>query len=195
MVRGWIAKSADWPRINRNYTPALDIQQCHYMCHSVPGCRSFSFEDETKSCLTFSGIASAPQAIRSPTLKSAIGVKSGKLEKWCSMNRPLILISEVFNGKIVYTNLNFITIENNSCDEVEPGEADGSVNVYIHHELDSTGTHVVVPCACDSSCGILETPLRAHMKSSKKPIFDCLLISKSLISSTDLSPILRVSVL
>ena len=91
MVRGWIAKSADWPRINRNYTPALDIQQCHYMCHSVPGCRSFSFEDETKSCLTFSGIASAPQAIRSPTLKSAIGVKSGKLEKWCSMNRPLIL--------------------------------------------------------------------------------------------------------
>ena len=105
---------------------------------------------------------------------------------------------KVFNGKIVYTNLNFITIENNSCDEVEPGEADGSVNVYIHHELDSTGTHVVVPCACDSSCGILETPLRAHMKSSKKPIFDCLLISKSKtlsVSSTDLSPILRVSVL
>ena len=84
-----------------------------------------------------------------------------------------ILISEIFNGKIVYTNLNFITIENNSCDEVKPGEADGSVDVYIHQERDSTGTHVVVPCACDSSCPN-EGPTRFHMKSMKssnKPIF------------------------
>ena len=89
------------------------------------------------------------------------------------------IISGVFNGKIVYTNLNFITIENNSCDEVKPGEADGSVDVYIHQERDSTGNHVVVPCACDSSCGILEARRIAHMKSSNKPIFDCLLIFKS----------------
>ena len=92
-----------------------------------------------------------------------------------------ILISEVFNGKIVYTNLNFIDIENNSCDEVKPGEADGSVDVYIHQERDSTGTHVVVPCACDSSCGILEARRIAHMKSSNKPIFDCHLIFKTFI--------------
>ena len=77
-----------------------------------------------------------------------------------------------------------------------PGEADGSVDVYIHQERDSTGTHVVVPCACDSSCGILEARRIAHMKSSNKPIFDCLLILKTLsVSSTDFSPILSVSVL
>ena len=93
--------------------------------------------------------------------------------------KSIILL--VFNGKIVYTNLNFIPKENNSCDEVKPGEADGSVDVYIHQERDSTGTHVVVPCACDSSCGILEARRIAHMKSSNKPIFDCLLIFKSLI--------------
>ena len=103
----------------------------------------------------------------------------------------------LFNGKIVYTNLIFITIENNSCDEVKPGEADGSVDVYIHQERDSTGTHVLVPCACDSSCGILEARRIAHMKSSNKPIFDCLLIFKSLNIErifTDFSPILRVFV-
>ena len=93
MVKGWIANSDDWtPALDytENYTPALDIQQCHYACHSAPGCRSFSFEDETKKCIHFSGIASAAHAIRSPTLKSVIGVKSGKLEKWCSMKHPLI---------------------------------------------------------------------------------------------------------
>ena len=103
------------------------------------------------------------------------------------------IISEVFNGKIVYTILNFITIENNSCDEVKPGEADGSVDVYIHQERDSTGTHVVVPCACDSSCGILEARRIAHMKSSKYKYYPAL--QKTLnVSSTDFSPILRVFV-
>ena len=80
-----------------------------------------------------------------------------------------------------------MTIENNSCDEVKPGEADGSVDIFLHNEWDwvttngtTTGKLEIVPCACDSSCGILETPLRAHMKSSKKPIFNCPLIFKSL---------------
>ena len=205
MVKGWTAKSDDWTRMNSNSTTALDIQQCHYSCHSVPGCRWFSFEDETKICTSGSGMVSAAHAIRSPTLKSVIGVKSGRLEKWCSMKRPLIFI---FNGKIVYTNLNLMTIENNSCDEVKPGEADGSVDIFLHNEWDwvttngtTTGKVEIVPCACDSSCPN-EGPTRFHMKSMKssnKPFFmpfNLSIINLTLnASSTDFCPILRVYVL
>ena len=84
------------------------------------------------------------------------------------------------NCKMVYTNSNFNTIENNSCDEVKPGEADGSVDIFVHHEWDwdttngtTTGKLEIVPCACDSSCPN-EGPTRFHMKSMKssnKPIF------------------------
>ena len=80
MVRGWIAKSDDRTIIKS--TIELDWQQCHDSCQKVPGCKDFYFDTEKKMCYLFSHFSSAANAIRSPTLKSVIGLKSGKVEKW-----------------------------------------------------------------------------------------------------------------
>ena len=80
MVRGWIAKSDDRTIIKT--TNGLDWQQCHDACQKMPGCKDFYFDAEKRMCIFFSGISSAASAIRSPTLKSVIGLKSGKVEKW-----------------------------------------------------------------------------------------------------------------
>ena len=80
MARGWIAKSDD--RTIMESTNGLDWQQCHDACQKMPGCKDFYFDAEKRMCIFFSGISSAASAIRSPTLKSVIGLMSGKVEKW-----------------------------------------------------------------------------------------------------------------
>ena len=80
MVRGWIAKSDDRTMIKS--TRELDWQQCYDACQKVPGCKDFHFDTEKKICTFFSHFSSAANAIRSPTLKSVIGLKSGKVKKW-----------------------------------------------------------------------------------------------------------------